>query len=804
MDTYQQASIKTADNLRTIAHSAMIQGVSQLSLPEIEGMVDAVARVAPAGNVPGVILNGLARLSGRRPPANIVKRDVNLLFKGVEAALDKAVYGAFFAGPAAVIWGYQNLLQLAGKDPDDSFPDGLWQFYVEYALREDTARHANETHGFDTLLNTHNFILPQEDRITAWVMATVSLLHQFPALLANEWRERVYTTLLAEVTAQQSDASHYAGLYRQWGKQRPFGRGHDADPQHDYATYRRVQFDQFLANNTRNLSMETYQVWVERIQALKPEQDAYKQQMSILAYLEPGPYGETRHHFSFSEAKIGLIYQGRYYLIPVCGKNGRSPISVEEVRQQIRSILSVPTGTSSVKLTKLASMKRAALSEFQQQMNPTLIQSLEQLRYAPIIINADPRPPTLPLADVRQAERGIGDHALTIFDTGSTFVFDQSHIFFDGAWGAALSEVLTREATSWAVYLHQKDFVPVPTQVIKPLSLPIGSNEQRLIKKADQATLEVNVENTDVSLTHILSTRKLFKQRNDLIQLTVNDLFILYRTVHALSYQPSDELLTELEQVTGKKHTETAVTLAQKTLTQPTRTNPAIFIPIDGSREVPRERLFPMVFEAPLAELDLISLHHRTLESLTTYQQGAQEEWGVAYAKFDQLQRTYLASLAGFGQVLSRAKEMGKKGESASSGSIRMLANMPAPIQKLLDTVPNRFDLLNDLIKGREIFSNVGVVAPGSTLSRFITAKDDNDKKDLAWGVLTNAKGVVTLTLRDFRPYVGALTEAGYRPLAQQIAQHYLDSYANGFNQYLRQIRRITYSSRETKLKSEN
>ena len=311
MDTYKEASVKTADNLRSIAQSSMVQGLSQLSLPEIEGMVDAVARVAPAGNVPGVILNGLARLSGRRPPANVVKRDVNLLFKGVESALDKAVYGAFFAGPAAVIWGYQNLLQLAGKDPNDSFPEGLWQFYVEYALREDTARHAVETHGFDTLLNAHGLALSKVDRLTAWAMTTVSILHQFPALLANEWRERVYTALLAEVTAPQSDASLYANLYRQWEKQRPFGRNHDTDPQHNYATYRRIQFDQFLADHTRNLSMEAYQVWVQRIQALKPEQDAYKHQMSLLAYLEPGAYGETRHHFSFDMANVGLIYQGR-------------------------------------------------------------------------------------------------------------------------------------------------------------------------------------------------------------------------------------------------------------------------------------------------------------------------------------------------------------------------------------------------------------------------------------------------------------------------------------------------------------
>ena len=802
MDTYQEASVKTADNLRTIAQSMMVQQLSHLSLPEIEGMVDAVARVAPAGNVPGVILNGLARLSGRRPPANIIKRDVNLLFKGIESALDTAVYGTFFAGPAAVIWGYQNLLKLAGKDPNDSFPDGLWQFYVEYALREDTARHTNETHGFDTLLNKHGLVLTQVDRLTAWVMTAVTILHQFPDLLANEWRERVYTTLLAEVTSQQPDAGHYATLYRQWEKQRPFGRGRDADPQHNYATYRRIQFDQFLATNTANLSMDTYQTWVERIQALKPELDAYKRQMSIVAYLEPDAYGESRQHYPLSEAKIGLIYKQRYYLLPVCAADGRSPVAMETIRQQIAGILSVPMGTASIKLADLATMKRAALAEFQQNINPTLRQALAQLRYAPILINADQRPRTSTLSDIRQTERGIGDHALTIFDTGATAVFDQSHIFFDGAWGSALAEIMTREAMSWGVYLHQQPALPttVPTQILKPLTLPLGPPEQRFIQQAAQITAEVGAESTQVNLKQVLATRKLFRQRSDLLKLTVNDLFILYRAIHALTYQPSSDLVAEVQRLKGKKHTATAVALTLQTLTQPQKNNPAIFIPIDGSRQSPRERLFPLVFEVPLNELDLIGLHQRTLTALETYQQSTDQERQSAYAEFDQLQRAYLATLAGFGQVLNRAKETGIKGESASSGSIRMLANMPAPIQRLLDAVPNQFDVLNDLIKGREVFSNVGAVAAGSTLSRFITAKDDNDKKSLAWGVLTDQDGVVQLTLRDFRPYVTALTEAGYRPLAQRIAQDYVESYANGFNQYLRQIRRITLSSRETKI----
>src|SRR6185436_19475467 len=117
LSLFNQISLKTRDELLTIAHSRLLRDLSSLSLPEIDATVDLVSQVVPAGNVPGVILNGLARLTGRKPPAKVVQRDINLLFQGVDRALDTAVYGAFFAGPAAVIWGYQNLLRLAGKDP---------------------------------------------------------------------------------------------------------------------------------------------------------------------------------------------------------------------------------------------------------------------------------------------------------------------------------------------------------------------------------------------------------------------------------------------------------------------------------------------------------------------------------------------------------------------------------------------------------------------------------------------------------------------------------------------------------------
>jgi hypothetical protein len=259
---------------------------------EVDAVVDLVSRVVPAGNVPGVILNGLARLPDRRMPLNHVRRDINLLFKGVEQALDRAAYGAFFAGPAAVIWGYQNLLRLVGKNPDAAFPEGTWQFYVEYALRDDTARHANETHGFDTVLQQHTN--QSADRMTAWGMAAVYAVHQYPALLENEWRERVYTFAMRELTAGTPQAARFKRLYRKWEAVRPYGRGSDVDPNEDYPRYRRRKFDQFIAQVKRELPAEMRRAWSERVSAEAAGLIAFQKQMSLLAYLEPGLYDETR------------------------------------------------------------------------------------------------------------------------------------------------------------------------------------------------------------------------------------------------------------------------------------------------------------------------------------------------------------------------------------------------------------------------------------------------------------------------------------------------------------------------------
>lgn len=797
---YIEASIKTADNLRTLARSAAVRDLSRLSLPEIDAVVDLVSRVVPAGNVPGVILSGLARLSGRKPPLKTVKADIHLLFKGVEQVLDKAIYGTFFAGPAAVIWGYQNLLKLAGKDPEDSFPEGAWQFYVDYALRDDTARHACETHGFDTTSNQHRIRISPADRGTAWVMAAIHCLHQYPALLENEWRERVYTSLLREVTRGEPDAAQYARVFRDWETRRPYARGSDTDAHEDYPAYRRAAFDRFLGEATRGLRPDLRGVWQERIRGAEADAlPAYQRQMSILAYLEPGLYGETRTPIPLRAVHIGVIYQGCYFLIPACSSGSDQPAEVATVREQIAALMADSSGWPPASLTALARIKRAAWPGLRGKLSQLLVAEVDALRSAPILLNFDRRPRELPLSELRRAERGVGDHALTVFDTGETFVFDQSHIFFDGAWGAALAEIMTNEALSWAVYLAT--LPPAQPGAARPYTptFELTPPEQASIERAPQVTVEAGAESDAANLKAILELRRFFKQRNDVLQLTVNDLLVLYRAIHAATYRPDPRLAAELDGLVSDDVTRQAALAALDAIDSSRQANPAILIPIDASQRSPRDRLYPLSFEAPLGELDLLKLHERVLAALDAYKTASGDRAAV-YAEFDRLHRTYLATLAGFGAVLSKAKETALTGESASTGTIKLLAHLPTPLQRVLDKIPERFDVLNDIIKGREVFSNVGAVAPGSTLTRFITAKDDNEKKTLAWGVITDAGGVMRISLRDFRQHVCLLEAAGHRDLAVRMCQDYLDAYVHGLNRYVADVRRIIVSSRETLL----
>ncbi len=792
----EQATIETATDLKSIAQSPPVRDLSRLSLPEIEAVVGVTSQIIPAGNIPGMILSGLTRLGGQRLPQQTVQKHVTALFSGLEFLFDQAASGAILVAPAAVIWGYQNLLQLAGKDPESAFPEGIWQFYVDYALREDTARHVIETHGFGTLLHQHGIRLNELDRLTAWAMAAISVIHQYDALLEIEWRERISTRILRETTQTLPEAAQYASLYREWETQRPYRRGAEA-ASYDYPDYRRIKFQHFLQEAMRELPAELRAEWQRDMQAAEKDLPAYQRQMSILAYLEPGQYGETRIPYNFDQAHIGIILRGNYYLLPVCAPGSSQPLNAETVRAQIAALLTLP-GAQPAQLTDLARVKRAALPALFRKLSPSVAEELARLRFAPILINADARPASLPLTTLRQAERGIGSHALTILQTDQTAVFDQSHIFFDGILGAALAEILTNEALSWAVYLNTLPAArPAIQRMFSILAFPLTATDREQIRNAPRATAEAGAESSKVNLRPCLNLRHYFKQRNNTLKLTVNDLLVLYRALHAAKYQPSPELETKLKKLASDRATRPIAEQIAAAINESRRQNPSMLIPMDASRRSPRNRLYPLSMEVPLAELDLPNLHERAIQTLNAYE-GYKGERPILYAQFDEAQRVYLATLAGFGTIFDKLKEIAIQGESTSVGAIKALAHIPPPLQRLLDQIPGRFELLNNVLKGREVFSNVGAVVPSSTLRRFVTAKDDNEQKQLVWGIITDSEGVMRISLRDFRPHVAALQAVGRAGLAHDITQDYLDAYVKGFNNYIYDLHRITLASRKT------
>ena len=118
----------------------------------------------------------------------------------------------------------------------------------------------------------------------------------------------------------------------------------------------------------------------------------------------------------------------------------------------------------------------------------------------------------------------------------------------------------------------------------------------------------------------------------------------------------------------------------QKALENFANTKPSILIPIDASKQTPRDRVYPMNMDVPLAELDLLNLHSETVLALAEYN-SANRPNAEGYARFDNLQKRYLATLGGFGTILAKAKEIAVKGESVSVGAIKLLAHLPSPHQ---------------------------------------------------------------------------------------------------------------------------
>lgn len=819
---------------------------------EVEELQEQVAQVIPAGNIVGLVLGGLIRVRGRTLPAEQAKSDVSALLRGLEMLprhiLPSTLYGTFFVGPAAVLAGYQKILTLAGKDPESAFPDGLWQFYLEFALREDSARHANETTRFQAALTEYGLDLSPVDQLAAWVCAVSQIYFQYDDLLYNEWRERVYLNLLEQAAeaANQSRALAFRQMPQAWATQRPYRRGHDAAPDENYSIYRRRRFDKFLQNRLEALpAAQQNQVQETYATRLEHELEAYQQQMTILATLAPDRYRENRSPLPLWQTRIGIIFQDCYYLLPPCHtdalgqpllfetrtadsggqvlqanpngelmdqsgqrmrvdrtgrvyevEGGRTrgylhPIPFQAVRRHIAAIFGHYQSSDSQNRPvaqlddQLICIHRSEQERARKALHdPVVRQELAALKYAPVLINWLEQDSAKPLAYIRQGKRGIGDHPLTIFRTDSSMVFDQSHIFFDGTWGMALAEILTNEAVAWAVYFN--DLPPLEPAPQTPYYLHLPA-EAGLKKFPTVTSVEVSAENTEIDVKALYALRKLLSKRHpDLKPVnTVNDLLLLYRCHFGHLYRLSAEIedaLFELRAL-GSPETEEVYALINETLARSQASNPSILMPMDAAAVSPRERLRPTTFRNPFSQL--WSKYENASTALDYY---TGQQTAAAWAMFNDARYSLLIQLDHFGQLLRAHKRVALEGESTSTATMKLMAHLPDSLLTLLDQIPRRIDVLNEVIKGEEVFSNVGRVARGSSLTRFISAKDDNENKTLVWGILTDDQEVLHLSLRDFRPHIAALQPLGKVDLAELMLKHYLDSFAQGFNEFVARL----------------
>ncbi len=784
---YDEAQQLTALSLRKYLDTT--DQLTHLSLPELSSLADEIARIVPAGNVPTMISIGLANLRERVVPVQESRRNLSLLMQGMQTFIDKVKYSALFGGPAAILAAYHMLLRLSGKDPVKSFPEGTWQFYVEFGLREDTGWHACETTGFQQALARESERLEAADELAAWIMASAWLLKHYPDLLACEWLERVRLRAIG-------DAIGDPRLTERWLKARPYTAPTDA-LEDTFIAYRRQIFERFcnqaLDGVRRDRRRAYEQKWQDRTAAAEREAalHAYLQQMDIRAALMPSEYNDTRTPIPPDQLQIGVILRKRYYLIPL-------DFAAEHARYIAAELLALkPTQPIATLDRALRTARRREQITLRRALPAAAAQALEQLRRAPILINWDAARAEDRLSDIRSGQRGIGDHALTIFRTAESNVFDLSHIFFDATNGMAIAEILTGQATRFIRLLAARhtqrggklNQAPASGTPFTALTLETPNTLSAARLKKIQRAPEVSAETTLVRLELVQDVRRSLLKRSDKLRLTVNDLLLLYRSIYSPLYKPAESIIHALAELSAQreKDAQTAAQLVSKALDAARQSNPALLIPIDATSLSPHERIFPTTFRNPFT--NLYEQHQRTRYAFRMLEQRI-EGMNMAQlgAEAQAMRLEYLGSLQKFGEAMLAYKDVTMKGESLSTSTIRLLGGLPPSVQRLLDSLPSHFDMLNDTIKGQEVFSNVGQVAATSSLRRFNTAKDDNEKKTLAWGILTDAAGMLHISLRDFRPHVGVLIGIGRSDLAQLMAQDYLDKYAQGFNTFMEEL----------------
>jgi hypothetical protein len=851
-DHYARQVAQTLQSLQAVDDATLV-GLTRLGLGEVQALKQEVAEIFPASNLPAFLLQGLVQLQDRTLRPERVAADLGVLFRGTKQV---GLYGAFLAAPALVIQGYQRLVTLAGKDPESAFPDGPWQFYTEFGLREDAARHSVETTAFASAAPA----LDDVAAATCWVATALAALFAYDDLLENEWLERITLRTLDELLAERVEAELGASLPKKpdararaiadrvdagktalgvgrlaagWAARRPYS-GPPGPTLAAYAAARQAQFRAYLAETLAGVPAELRAALDARVAARQAaELPRFQAQMTILATLQAGSYQDHRIPLALHEASVALVAGGRTYLLDACARDegGRLLLFPEEgldtavplpVKRDEEGGLRDRYGRSievdrrgvvraggqrlgrlrPPPLNVVAGWVAAVLGEAREGAGPAADQLLAEaprerqaalralldrpaqeavaaLGRAPIVVSWDERDALQPLTAIRRAPRGCGDHALTLFRTTRSTVFDLSHIFFDGGWGMSVAEILTAHATAL------RSCTPAPAPVSAPTPLPLGTTAT-FVAAARQAAAaspaEAAAETSAVDLELITRLRRRLGRRT--MPLTVNDLLVLARCAQPAVYRPGALARHALEHVAALDPA--IVELYERHLAEQRTINPALLIPMDASATDPRLRLFPATFRNPLPELlPRLDVCNQLIPRL---QQGG--DAGL-HERFEAERRALAGDLQRFHITLAVLKRVTMQGESFNTAALRLLGHLPGVMQHIVDLIPQKIGVLNEILKGREVFSNVGQAAPGSSLTRFASARDDGATKLLIWGVMSDASGSLAVTLRDFRPHVAPLARAGRADLAQLLAQDYVDHYAALVNALARRLQRV-------------
>ena len=104
-------------------------------------------------------------------------------------------------------------------------------------------------------------------------------------------------------------------------------------------------------------------------------------------------------------------------------------------------------------------------------------------------------------------------------------------------------------------------------------------------------------------------------------------------------------------------------------------------------------------------------IYEDTLEALATYRQKPTDS---QWQHFANLRGSLLTQMSYFGDLLRAYKRVALQGGSTSNTIMKLLAYVPMSVREMLNELPQRIDVLNEVLKGEEVISNVGRVAKKS------------------------------------------------------------------------------------------